>query len=179
MERAYEFFQCLEINSKERDIAERVLKEIEERLGFLKSVGLDYMTIDRPSSTLSGGEDQRIRLATQICSGLAGVLYVLDEPTIGLHQRDNLLLLKNLRHLKELGNTVLVVEHDAETILSSDHVIDMGPGAGVNGGRTVFQGTPEQLVRDGSSLTGQYLSGRRSIPIPSPRRKGNGKIQVI
>jgi excinuclease ABC subunit A len=179
IDRAYEFFQCLEINSKERDIAERVLKEIKERLGFLKSVGLDYMTIDRPSSTLSGGEDQRIRLATQICSGLAGVLYVLDEPTIGLHQRDNLLLLKNLRHLKELGNTVLVVEHDAETILSSDHVIDMGPGAGVNGGRTVFQGTPEQLVRDRSSLTGQYLSGRQSIPIPSPRRKGNGKILVI
>lgn len=179
VDRAHEFFQNFEMSPKERGIAERLLKEIKERIGFLRSVGLDYITIDRPSSTLSGGEGQRIRLATQICSGLAGVLYVLDEPTIGLHQRDNLLLLKNLRHLKELGNTVLVVEHDAETILSSDHVIDMGPGAGIHGGQTVFQGSPQELLGDESSLTGQYLSGRRSIPVPRARRAGNGKLLII
>jgi excinuclease ABC subunit A len=179
LERAYEFFQRLRLDPKERDIASRVLKEIRERLGFLKSVGVDYLTLDRSSATLAGGEDQRIRLATQISSGLAGVLYVLDEPTIGLHQRDNLLLLKNLRHLKNLGNTVLVVEHDPETILSSDHVVDMGPGAGMKGGEVVFQGTPEQLMKNEDSLTGQYLSGKRSIPIPRSRRNGNGNSLVI
>jgi len=179
VERASEFFQDLNLVSKERDIAKRILKEIKDRLGFLKSVGVDYLSLDRPSSTLAGGEDQRIRLATQISSGLAGVLYVLDEPTIGLHQRDNLLLLKNLRHLKDLGNTVLVVEHDAETILSSDYVIDMGPGAGVKGGQVVFKGTPEQLMRNEASLTGQYLSGKRVIPIPRSRRNGNGMSLVI
>lgn len=179
IERAYEYFMRLELDSKERAIAQRIFKEIQERLGFLKSVGLDYLTIDRPSSTLSGGEGQRIRLATQISSGLAGVLYVLDEPTIGLHQRDNLLLLENLRHLKDLGNTVLVVEHDAETILSSDYVIDMGPGAGIKGGHIVFKGKPEQLVQDGTSLTGQYLSGKRKIPIPQSRRKGNGNNLIV
>jgi excinuclease ABC subunit A len=179
IERAYEYFMHLELDSKEREIAQRIFKEIQERLGFLKSVGLDYLTIDRPSSTLSGGEGQRIRLATQISSGLAGVLYVLDEPTIGLHQRDNLLLLENLRHLKDLGNTVLVVEHDAETILSSDYVIDMGPGAGIKGGHVVFEGKPEQLVQDEASLTGQYLSGKRKIPIPQSRRKGNGNNLIV
>jgi len=179
IERAYEYFMRLELDSKERAIAQRIFKEIQERLGFLKSVGLDYLTIDRPSSTLSGGEGQRIRLATQISSGLAGVLYVLDEPTIGLHQRDNLLLLENLRHLKDLGNTVLVVEHDAETILSSDYVIDMGPGAGIKGGHIVFEGKPEQLVQDEASLTGQYLSGKRKIPIPQSRRKGNGNNLIV
>ena len=177
--RACEFFQDIKLGPGERDIAERILKEIQERLDFLKSVGVDYLSLDRPSYTLAGGEDQRIRLATQISSGLAGVLYVLDEPTIGLHQRDNLLLLKNLRHLKNLGNTVLVVEHDAETILSSDYVVDMGPGAGVKGGQVVFTGTPEQLMRNAASLTGQYLSGRRTIPIPQSRRKGNGKSLVM
>ncbi len=179
IEKAHEFFQHLDLDRKEREIAERVLKEIKERVGFLKSVGVDYLTLDRSSATLAGGEDQRIRLATQISSGLAGVLYVLDEPTIGLHQRDNLLLLKNLRHLKNLGNTVLVVEHDPETILSADHVVDMGPGAGVKGGEVVFQGPPEQLMKNEDSLTGQYLSGKRSIPIPRSRGKGNGKSLLI
>ena len=179
IEKAHEFFQQLSLDPKERDIASRVLKEIRERLGFLKSVGVDYLTLDRSSATLAGGEDQRIRLATQISSGLAGVLYVLDEPTIGLHQRDNLLLLNNLRRLKNLGNTVLVVEHDPVTILSSDHVVDMGPGAGMKGGEVVFQGTPEQLMKNKDSLTGQYLSGKRSIPIPRTRRRGNGKSLLI
>jgi excinuclease ABC subunit A len=179
IERAYEFFQHLRLDRKERDIAKRVLKEIKERLGFLRSVGVDYLTLSRSSATLAGGEDQRIRLATQIGSGLAGVLYVLDEPTIGLHQRDNLLLLKNLRHLKNLGNTVLVVEHDTETILSADHVVDMGPGAGMKGGEVVFQGSPAQLMENEDSLTGQYLSGKRSIPIPGSRGKGNGKSLFI
>jgi excinuclease ABC subunit A len=179
IERAYEFFQHLRLDRKERDIAKRVLKEIKERLGFLRSVGVDYLTLNRSSATLAGGEDQRIRLATQISSGLAGVLYVLDEPTIGLHQRDNLLLLKNLRHLKNLGNTVLVVEHDPETILSADHVVDMGPGAGMKGGEVVFQGSATQLMENEDSLTGQYLSGKRSIPIPGSRGKGNGKSLFI
>jgi excinuclease ABC subunit A len=179
IERAYEFFQHPELGSQERVIAERVLKEISERLGFLRSVGVDYLSLERPSSTLSGGEDQRIRLATQISSGLAGVLYVLDEPSIGLHQRDNLLLLRNLKSLRDLGNTVLVVEHDAETILSADHVIDMGPGAGVNGGHIVFQGTPHELMRSESSLTGQYLAAKRSIPVPETRKRGDGKSIVI
>ncbi|MDB4443879.1 excinuclease ABC subunit UvrA [bacterium] len=179
IEKAHNFFNQIKIKKKEREIAQRILKEINERLGFLKSVGLDYLTLDRSSATLSGGEDQRIRLATQISSGLAGVLYVLDEPSIGLHQRDNLLLLKNLRHLKRLGNTVLVVEHDAETILSSDHVIDMGPGAGMKGGKVVFSGTPESLMESEHSLTGKYLSGKETIPIPEARRKHNGKSIII
>jgi excinuclease ABC subunit A len=179
IERAYEFFQGLEIAPQEKVIAERILKEIAERLGFLRSVGLDYLSIDRPSSTLSGGEDQRIRLATQISSGLAGVLYVLDEPSIGLHQRDNLLLLRNLKRLRDLGNTVLVVEHDAETIMSADQVIDMGPGAGLNGGYIVFQGSPHELMGSEDSLTGQYLSGKRAIPVPKTRKRGNGKSIVI
>ena len=179
IERTFDFFQDLRLDPKEATIAERILKEIRERLWFLRSVGLDYLSLDRPASTLSGGEDQRIRLATQIGSGLAGVLYVLDEPSIGLHQRDNLRLLQNLRRLRDLGNTVLVVEHDAETILSSDYVIDMGPGAGVNGGEIVFQGTPSQLLRSESSLTGKYLSGRQSIPLPKSRRASNGSSLVI
>ncbi|MGE5838590.1 MAG: excinuclease ABC subunit UvrA, partial [Deltaproteobacteria bacterium] len=179
IERTYDFFQDLRLDPKEAAIAERILKEIRERLWFLRSVGLDYLSLDRASSTLSGGEDQRIRLATQIGSGLAGVLYVLDEPSVGLHQRDNLRLLQNLRRLRDLGNTVLVVEHDGETILSADHVIDMGPGAGVNGGQIVFQGTPSQLLRSESSQTGKYLSGRQSIPLPRSRRSSNGSSLVI
>ncbi|MBW1901158.1 MAG: excinuclease ABC subunit UvrA [Deltaproteobacteria bacterium] len=179
IERACEFFDKLKLGSKESAIAQRVLKGIKDRLSFLRSVGLDYLTIDRSSATLSGGETQRIRLATQISSGLAGVLYVLDEPSIGLHQRDNLRLLENLKNLRDLGNTVLVVEHDAETIMSADHVIDMGPGAGRKGGHVVFQGTSKDLVRDDASLTGQYLAGKKSIPIPGSRRKGNGKTIVI
>jgi len=169
VEGAYGFFEDLPLGPREMTIAKGVLKEIRERLGFLRSVGLDYLTLDRASGTLSGGEDQRIRLATQISSRLAGVLYVLDEPSIGLHQRDNLRLLLNLKQLKELGNTVLVVEHDAETILLADHVIDMGPGAGVKGGEVVFSGPPGALVKSRDSLTGQYLSGRRMIPFPAVR----------
>ena len=179
IEKAYEFFQVLKLGHKEQVIAQRVLKEIRDRLEFLRNVGLDYLTIDRSSTTLSGGEDQRIRLATQISSGLAGVLYVLDEPSIGLHQRDNLRLLSNLRHLKDLGNSVLVVEHDAETILSADHVIDMGPGAGAKGGHVVFQGSPDEMMRDITSLTGQYLGGEKAIPVPRVRRHGNQKALVI
>jgi excinuclease ABC subunit A len=179
IEKGHRFFQDLKLGHKETIIAQRVLKEIRDRLGFLVSVGLDYVTIDRSSSTLSGGEDQRIRLATQISSGLAGVLYVLDEPSIGLHQKDNLRLLTNLKRLRDLGNTVLVVEHDPETILSADHVIDMGPGAGLKGGHVVFQGTPDEMVHDSTSLTGQYLSGRRTIPVPRSRRKGSGHAIVI
>jgi len=179
IERSFAFFAQLNLEPKEQEIASRILKEIRERLGFLKSVGLDYLTLDRPAGTLSGGEDQRIRLATQISSGLAGVLYVLDEPSIGLHQRDNLRLLENLRRLRDLGNTVLVVEHDAETILAANHVIDMGPGAGVNGGGIVFEGTPQALMEAEASLTGQYLSGKRMIPVPLSRRNGNGQSIVI
>jgi excinuclease ABC subunit A len=179
VEGAYGFFEDLPLGPREKTIAKGVLKEIRERLGFLRSVGLDYLTLDRASGTLSGGEDQRIRLATQISSRLAGVLYVLDEPSIGLHQRDNLRLLENLKQLKELGNTVLVVEHDAETILLADHVIDMGPGAGVKGGEVVFSGSPGALIKSRDSLTGQYLSGRRMIPFPAARRKGKGKALLI
>lgn len=179
IEKAYEFFCGLKLGHKEQVIAQRVLKEIRDRLEFLRNVGLDYLTIDRSSTTLSGGEDQRIRLATQISSGLAGVLYVLDEPSIGLHQRDNLRLLANLRHLKDLGNSVLVVEHDAETILSADHVIDMGPGAGAKGGHVVFQGSPDEMMRDSTSLTGQYLGGEKAIPVPRVRRHGNQKALVM
>jgi excinuclease ABC subunit A len=179
IERADNFFNDLGLDPKDIKIAGRVLKEVNERLRFLRNVGLDYLTIDRSTSTLSGGEDQRIRLATQISSGLAGVLYVLDEPSIGLHQRDNLRLLENLKRLKDLGNTVLVVEHDEETILSSDHVIDMGPGAGMKGGEIVFQGNPEQILKDKESLTGKYLSGKLHIAVPDERRKGTGNFIII
>ena len=179
IEKAYIFFRDLTLEPKDADIARRILKELKERITFLKNVGLSYLTLDRSSSSLSGGESQRIRLATQISSGLAGVLYVLDEPSIGLHQKDNLLLLENLKRLKNLGNTVLIVEHDAETILTSDYVIDMGPGAGMKGGRVVFEGTPKELLKDKSSLTGRYLSGDLSIPMPDSRRNGNGKRLVV
>ena len=179
IEKANVFFQDLDLEQKEIDISRRIIKELKERIGFLYNVGLSYLTLDRSSSTLSGGESQRIRLATQISSGLAGVLYVLDEPSIGLHQKDNLLLLKNLKRLKELGNTVLIVEHDAETIEEADYVIDMGPGAGLNGGRVVFIGTPKQLFRAKDSLTGKYLSGKLKIPVPTKRRNGNGKYLTI
>jgi excinuclease ABC subunit A len=179
IDKAYDFFKGLSLSPKEEVIAQRILKEIRNRLSFLMSVGLNYLTLDRTSATLSGGEDQRIRLATQISSGLAGVLYVLDEPSIGLHQRDNLRLLENLRRLKDLGNTVMVVEHDAETILSADHVIDMGPGAGAQGGHVVFQGAPERLKRSEASLTGCYLAGQKTIPVPKARRRGNGNRLVI
>ncbi len=157
------------LTAKQREIAERILKEINERLGFLDNVGLSYLTLDRTSGTLSGGESQRIRLASQIGSGLTGVLYVLDEPSIGLHQRDNDRLLKTLTRLRDLGNTVLVVEHDEDAIRAADYLVDMGPGAGALGGHVIAQGTPEEVMRNSASLTGQYLSGFRQIPIPKRR----------
>lgn len=172
---AVEFFQTLNLSERERFIARRVLKEIEERLGFLQAVGLDYLNLNRTAGTLSGGEAQRIRLATQIGSALVGVLYVLDEPSIGLHQRDNARLLKTLTRLRDLGNTVLVVEHDAETILAADHVVDLGPGAGIHGGEVVFSGTPDKITGAKRSLTGLYLSGERAIPVPGKRRPGHGR----
>jgi excinuclease ABC subunit A len=174
-----EYFEGLRLSGKEEIIGRRILKEITKRLGFLTSVGLNYISLDRSTSTLSGGEEMRIRLATQIGSGLSGVLYVLDEPSIGLHHRDNSKLLKTLKRLKELGNTLLVVEHDPETILSGDYVVDMGPGAGQMGGQVVFNGTPKELMRDETSLTGQYLSGTLTIPIPKMRRKGNQREVII
>ena len=177
--KAHTFFKKLKLKGKEEIIAKRILKEIIERLGFLENVGLDYLTLDRSASTLSSGESQRIRLATQIGSKLTGVLYVLDEPSIGLHQRDNQRLLSTLMRMRDLGNTVLVVEHDDETMLSADHVVDMGPGAGINGGQVVFSGTPEALLNDKKSLTGQYLSGRKRIEVPSKRRSGYGKQLII
>ncbi len=173
------FFSDLKLNAQEETIAQRILKEISSRLHFIDQVGLDYLSLDRGSSTLSGGEAQRIRLATQIGSGLAGVVYILDEPTIGLHPRDNTRLLAILKDLKELGNTVLVVEHDEETILQADHVIDMGPGAGVNGGEVVAQGTSHEIMESAQSLTGDYLSGRKVIPTPGHRRRGNGRTLII
>jgi excinuclease ABC subunit A len=177
--RAVEFFNSLDLTERERAICERVLREIKERLGFLENVGLGYLSLDRTASTLSGGEGQRIRLATQIGSKLTGVLYVLDEPSIGLHQRDNQKLLATLASMRDLGNTVLVVEHDEETMLSSDYVVDMGPGAGEAGGKVVFAGTPEELVRCPHSLTGQYLSRRIEIPVPEARRDQDRGSLVI
>ena len=168
------------LTDQKNEIARAILKEIRERLGFLNNVGLEYLTLSRNAGTLSGGESQRIRLASQIGSGLTGVLYVLDEPSIGLHQRDNDRLLGTLKNLRDQGNTVIVVEHDEEAIRLADYVFDIGPGAGVHGGRVVAHGTPEQIIADPASLTGQYLSGARSIPVPATRRKGNNKkITVV
>lgn len=170
-----EFFSSIRLTRREQLIASQILKEIRARIGFLKDVGLDYLTLSRSAGTLSGGEAQRIRLATQIGSGLMGVLYILDEPSIGLHQRDNALLLKTLRHLKDLGNTLLVVEHDEDTMRAADHIVDIGPGAGVNGGRLVCQGSLEDIINCKESLTGDYLSGRKRIEIPKERRKPDGR----
>ncbi len=169
------------LTAKQRDIAQRILKEIRERLGFLESVGLEYLTLSRASGTLSGGESQRIRLASQIGSGLTGVLYVLDEPSIGLHQRDNARLLETLKRLRDLGNTVLVVEHDEEAIRNADYLIDMGPGAGVHGGRVVAAGTPDIVMQAPESLTGQYLTGLRQIPMPRQRRRGQpgARLRIV
>jgi len=168
------------LNVQKNEIARTILKEIRERLGFLNNVGLEYLTLSRNSGTLSGGESQRIRLASQIGSGLTGVLYVLDEPSIGLHQRDNDRLIETLKGLRDQGNTVIVVEHDEEAIRAADHVLDIGPGAGVHGGRVVAEGTPEEIAANPDSLTGAYLSGRRSIEVPPQRREGNGKwLRVI
>ena len=177
--KALEFIENLQLNEKDSMIAERILKEIKARLGFLTSVGLGYLSLSRSASTLSGGETQRIRLATQIGSSLMGVLYILDEPSIGLHQRDNEKLLATLKRLRDLGNTLIVVEHDEDTMRAADHVIDIGPGAGINGGRVVAAGTVEDICACPESVTGQYLSGRKSIPVPESRRKGNGHALLI
>jgi excinuclease ABC subunit A len=179
VQQSLSFFSDLTLDAKETVIAQRILKEIRERLGFMVHVGLDYLTLDRAAATLSGGEGQRIRLATQIGSSLVGVLYILDEPSIGLHQRDNRRLLDTLFRLRDVGNTVLVVEHDEETIRSADHVIDMGPGAGVHGGAVVAQGTPEKIQQVPQSLTGQYLAGTAFIQVPKTRRSSDRAITVV
>ncbi|MEG2117931.1 MAG: excinuclease ABC subunit UvrA [Clostridia bacterium] len=177
---AKDFFDNIKLTPTETAIAKEIIKEIKSRLGFLTSVGLEYLTLSRRAGSLSGGEAQRIRLATQIGSSLVGVLYILDEPSIGLHQRDNQKLIKTLKRLRDIGNTVIVVEHDEETMLSADYIVDIGPGAGVNGGNVVFAGTPDELLHFNGSITGDYLSHRREIPIPNVRRSGNGKtLQVI
>ena len=176
---AADFFLSLKFTDRELVIAHRILKEIRERLGFLVNVGLDYLTLDRAAATLSGGEGQRIRLATQIGSGLVGVLYILDEPSIGLHQRDNRRLLQTLLRLRDLGNTVVVVEHDAETMQAADHLLDMGPGAGSHGGHVIAQGTPQQIMGDPNSLTGQYLRGAQIVSVPQRQRKERGMLSVI
>ncbi|KPU26980.1 excinuclease ABC subunit A [Caloranaerobacter sp. TR13] len=177
---ALEFFDKLELDERQKYIANQILKEIKERLKFLVDVGLDYLTLSRSAGTLSGGESQRIRLATQIGSSLVGVLYVLDEPSIGLHQRDNERLIKTLRNLTDLGNTLIVVEHDEDTMYSADYIVDIGPGAGVHGGEVIAKGTVEDIKKCEKSITGQYLSGKKKIEIPKTRRKPNGKwIEVI
>ncbi|WP_288570199.1 excinuclease ABC subunit UvrA [uncultured Methanobrevibacter sp.] len=176
---SYQFFLNLELTDREQFIAKEVLKEIRQRLKFLVDVGLDYLSMARSSGTLSGGEAQRIRLATQIGSGLVGVLYILDEPSIGLHQRDNVKLIETLKRLKNLGNTLIVVEHDEETILSADYVVDIGPGAGEHGGKVVACGTPKEIMESHESVTGQYISRRETIPIPQTRRLGNGESLII
>ncbi|MEY2960732.1 MAG: hypothetical protein RLZ60_562 [Pseudomonadota bacterium] len=167
------------LGKQKQEIARAIVKEISERLGFLNNVGLDYLTMSRNAGTLSGGESQRIRLASQIGSGLTGVLYVLDEPSIGLHQRDNDRLIGTLKNLRDQGNTVIVVEHDEDMIREADYVFDIGPGAGVHGGQVVSHGTPSQVEADEGSITGMYLSGKRRIEVPSERRKGNGKTLTV
>lgn len=179
VEEAYQFFQGLELSEKEMKIANMIFREITERLGFLINVGLDYLTLSRAAGTLSGGEAQRIRLATQIGSRLTGVLYILDEPSIGLHQRDNDRLIDTLRNMRDIGNTLIVVEHDEDTMLAADYLIDIGPGAGVHGGEIISQGTPAEVMDDPNSLTGQYLSGKRFIPLPVERRKPDGRYIEI
>ena len=176
---ALAFIDGLKLSERDRMIAAQILKEVRERLGFLKSVGLEYLTLSRAASTLSGGESQRIRLATQIGSSLMGVLYILDEPSIGLHQRDNDRLIETLKRLRDLGNTLVVVEHDEDTILAADYVVDIGPGAGVHGGEVVFSGEVPELLACEKSVTGQYLSGKKRVPVPTARREGNGSWLTI
>ena len=176
---AFDFFENIKISDRDKLIGERIIKEIKERLGFLKNVGLEYLTLSRSSGTLSGGESQRIRLATQIGSYLMGVLYILDEPSIGLHQRDNDKLIATLKRLRDLGNTLIVVEHDEDTMYAADYIVDVGPGAGVHGGEIVCQGTIDDIKACEKSMTGQYLSGKRRIPVPDKRRKGNGKFLTV
>ncbi len=177
---ARDWFEALpeHLNAKQNEIAVRILKEIRERLRFLNDVGLEYLSLSRNSGTLSGGESQRIRLASQIGSGLTGVLYVLDEPSIGLHQRDNARLLDTLRHLRDIGNTVIVVEHDEDAILTADYVVDIGPAAGIHGGQVIAQGTPEEVIANPASLTGKYLSGELSVAVPGERRKPKKKKEI-
>ena len=177
--KALEFLNSLELSERQKMIAGEILKEIRQRLSFLQSVGLGYLTLSRSSGTLSGGESQRIRLATQIGSSLMGVLYILDEPSIGLHQRDNAKLINTLKELRDLGNTLIVVEHDEETILEADYVVDIGPGAGIHGGEVVACGSVDDIMKCENSVTGQYLSGKKTIPIPEKRRKSNGKSLLI
>ena len=177
--KALEFIENLKLSEKELIIAERIIKEIKSRLNFLRSVGLGYLSLDRAAGTLSGGESQRIRLATQIGSSLMGVLYILDEPSIGLHQRDNAKLLSTLKQLRDLGNSLIVVEHDEDTMREADYIIDIGPGAGINGGQVVCSGTVDDICACSSSITGQYLSGKTKIPVPEQRRQGNGKTLRI
>ena len=177
--KSLEFTNNLQFTETEMQIAKEIIKELRARLGFLVAVGLDYLTLSRKSGTLSGGEAQRIRLATQIGSSLAGVLYILDEPSIGLHQRDNSKLIATLKKLRDLGNSVIVVEHDDETMTESDYIIDIGPGAGIHGGEVVACGTPEEIMKNENSLTGLYLSGKKRIPVPSMRRAGNGKFLTV
>jgi len=179
IEEGIEWLRSLKLTDREKMIGERLIKEIIERLNFLKDVGLGYLTLDRKSSSLSGGESQRIRLATQIGSGLVGVLYILDEPSIGLHQRDNKKLINALKRLRDLGNTIIVIEHDEETMRSSDFIVDIGPGAGIHGGEIVFSGNLEDIYTCEGSITGKYLSGEKSIPVPEERRKGNGLNIII
>ena len=169
------YLNSLKLNNKDKMISEQILKELNKRLQFLIDVGLEYLTLSRSAGTLSGGEAQRIRLATQIGSGLTGVLYILDEPSIGLHQRDNEKLIATLKKLRDLGNTVIVVEHDEDTMYAADQIIDIGPGPGVHGGKVIAQGTAEQIKQIPESITGQYLSGKKQIPIPEKRRKSNGR----
>lgn len=176
---ALDFVDHLELSAQKMLIADRILKEIKSRLGFLQSVGLQYLTLSRAAATLSGGESQRIRLATQIGSSLMGVLYILDEPSIGLHQRDNDKLLATLKHLRDLGNTLLVVEHDEDTMREADYIVDIGPGAGVHGGQVVACGTAQEIMDNPASITGDYLSGRKKIPVPSERRTGNGHFLTV
>ena len=179
IQKAVDFFSNLTLSEQEKVIAKPILKEVNDRLSFLQNVGLDYLTLSRASGTLSGGEAQRIRLATQIGSNLSGVLYILDEPSIGLHQRDNDRLIGSLKKMRDLGNTLVVVEHDEDTMWAADYLIDVGPGAGEQGGQIVAAGTPEEVANDENSLTGKYLSGKKSIPVPKERRKGNGKAIKI
>jgi excinuclease ABC subunit A len=172
---AWQYFQTLALPGRRGEIAEKILKEVRQRLQFLVNVGLEYLNLERSADTLSGGEAQRIRLASQIGAGLVGVMYILDEPSIGLHQRDNGRLLATLTHLRDLGNTVIVVEHDEEAIRAADHVIDIGTGAGVHGGKVIAEGPPESIIANTNSLTGQYLSGQREIAVPTSRQTGSGK----
>lgn len=176
---ARQFFENMELSEKEQAIANLILKEISSRLGFLVNVGLDYLTLSRAAGSLSGGEAQRIRLATQIGSSLMGVLYILDEPSIGLHQRDNDRLISTLAHMRDLGNTLIVVEHDEDTMMACDYIIDIGPGAGIHGGQVIAQGTPQEIMEDPNSLTGQYLSGRKFIPVTANRRKNDGRLLEV